>query len=184
MNASPSTIESPATARGIAGVLRRARQGETLSEDDGAAFTGADSSVCREMCAAASEIRDLGKGRVVSFSPKVFIPLTRLCRDFCGYCTFRQDPESASSLYMTPEEVLAVVTAGEKLGCTEALFTLGERPEQRYPAAARWLQDRGYASTLDYLAPCLPAGLGADVADAPRQPRHHEPAGNGLAATL
>lgn len=104
------------------------------------------------MAAVASDLRDRGRGKVVSFSPKVFIPLTRLCRDFCGYCTFRQDPASAAELYMTPEEVLGVAKAGEKLGCTEALFTLGERPEQRYPEAADWLRQRGYGTTLDYLA--------------------------------
>jgi FO synthase len=142
---------SPGTRSGVADVLRRARQISPLSEDDAAALAGADGAACAEMCAVASEIRDQGKGRVVSFSPKVFIPLTRLCRDFCGYCTFRQDPASASSLYMTQEEVLAVARAGEKLGCTEALFTLGERPEQRYPQAAEWLKARGYTSTLDYL---------------------------------
>lgn len=81
----------------------------------------------------------------------MFIPLTRLCRDVCGYCTFRQDPASAEQLYVTPEEVLAVAKAGERLGCTEALFTLGERPEQRYPEARDWLARRGYRTTLDYL---------------------------------
>ena len=103
------------------------------------------------LCRAASLIRDAGKGRTVTFSPKVFIPLTRLCRDFCGYCTFRQAPHEAESLYMSPDEVLAVAEAGERLGCTEALFTLGERPEQRYPEAAEWLRARGYNTTLDYL---------------------------------
>jgi FO synthase len=97
-------------------------------------------------------LRDRGKGRVVTFSPKVFIPLTRLCRDFCGYCTFRQDPASAQRLYMTPEEVLEVARAGQRLGCTEALFTLGERPEQRYTEARQWLAHRGYRTTLEYLA--------------------------------
>lgn len=104
-----------------------------------------------DLCSRASEVRDRGRGRRVSFSPKVFIPLTRLCRDVCGYCTFRQDPASAEQLYVTPEEVLAVAKAGERLGCTEALFTLGERPEQRYPEARDWLARRGYRTTLDYL---------------------------------
>ena len=87
----------------------------------------------------------------MTFSPKVFIPLTRLCRDFCGYCTFRQDPSEAEHLYMSPEQVLEVAKAGERLGCTEALFTLGERPEQRYPEAANWLRQHGYRTTLDYV---------------------------------
>ncbi|MEK7814513.1 MAG: 7,8-didemethyl-8-hydroxy-5-deazariboflavin synthase CofG, partial [Chloroflexota bacterium] len=104
-----------------------------------------------DLCAAAAQLRDQGKGTVVTFSPKVFIPLTRLCRDFCGYCTFRQDPSSAQRLYMSPDEVLEVAREGEKLGCTEALFTLGERPEQRYPQAREWLERRGYRTTLQYL---------------------------------
>ena len=105
----------------------------------------------RPLCRAASLIRDAGRGRTVSFSPKVFIPLTRLCRDFCGYCTFRQAPHETKALYMSPDEVLAVAKAGERLGCTEALLTLGERPEQRYPEAGEWLRGRGYNTTLDYL---------------------------------
>jgi 7,8-didemethyl-8-hydroxy-5-deazariboflavin synthase CofG subunit len=88
---------------------------------------------------------------VVTFSPKVFIPLTRLCRDFCGYCTFRQSPQEADKLFMSLEDVLMVAEAGERAGCTEALFTLGERPEQRYPEAHEWLRIRGYATTIDYL---------------------------------
>ena len=106
------------------------------------------------LCRVASTMRDDGRGRVVTFSPKVFIPLTRLCRDFCGYCTFRQSPDEADGRYMTPEEVLAVARAGQNLGCTEALFTLGERPEQRYPEAKAWLAEHGFSSTLEYLAHC------------------------------
>ena len=103
------------------------------------------------LCSAASHVRDVGKGRTVTFSPKVFIPLTRLCRDFCGYCTFRQAPDEAENLYMSPEQVLDVARAGQRMGCTEALLTLGERPEQRYPEAAQWLTYSGYATTHDYL---------------------------------
>jgi FO synthase len=103
------------------------------------------------VCAGAWTLRVRGKGRAVSVSPKVFIPLTRLCRDTCGYCTFRTDPHSDPRLYMTPEEVLDVARAGSRLGCTEALFTLGERPEQRFPEARRWLASHGHQSTLSYL---------------------------------
>lgn len=104
-----------------------------------------------ELCAEARRIRDRGKGRVISFSPKVFIPLTRLCRDFCTYCTFRQAPQQAKRLYMTPQEVLDVARAGQRAGCREALLVLGERPELRYPEAGSWLQENGYGSTLEYL---------------------------------
>ena len=99
----------------------------------------------------ASRLRDQGKGRILSFSPKVFLPLTQLCRDVCGYCVFRQPPGRGRSPYMSPEEVLAVAREGEKRGCREALLVLGERPEQRYPEARRWLSREGYDSTLEYL---------------------------------
>ena len=134
-------------------LLQAAREGGTVGEDDAAVFAGVEIDSLPDLCSAAAEVRDGGKGTTVTFSPKVFIPLTRLCRDFCGYCTFRQDPTAAAGhLYLTPEEVLEVARAGQRLGCTEALFTLGERPEQRYPEAGDWLKRRGYATTLQYLA--------------------------------
>jgi len=91
-------------------------------------------------------------GYIVTYSPKVFIPLTKLCRDRCGYCTFAQAPAHVESPYMGLDEVMAVAQAGREAGCTEALFTLGERPELRYDEAARWLAARGYQSTVDYVA--------------------------------
>ena len=132
-------------------LLDKARCGEAISEAEAAALAHTGDGEMTDLCAAAAQIRDQGKGKVVTFSPKVFIPLTRLCRDFCGYCAFRQDPASAQRLFMTPEEVLEVARAGQRLGCTEALFTLGERPEQRYPEARDWLERRGYSTTLHYL---------------------------------
>ena len=133
-------------------ILGNAASGASISSEDAYLFDGPDCPPIQELCSAASRLRDSGKGRTVTFSPKVFIPLTHLCRDFCGYCTFRHSPQTAPSLYMTPEEVLKVARAGQRLGCTEVLFTLGERPEQRYPEARQWLADRGYATTLEYLA--------------------------------
>ncbi len=91
-------------------------------------------------------------GHVVTYSPKVFIPLTKLCRDRCGYCTFAQAPAKVSAPYLSLDEVMAIAQAGRDAGCTEALFTLGERPELRYDEAARWLAARGYHSTVDYVA--------------------------------
>jgi len=105
-----------------------------------------------ELVGAAAQVRDRAHGRRVTFSPKVFIPLTRLCRDRCGYCTFATAPARLEAAYLSPEDVLAIARAGAEAGCHEALFTLGERPELRYPAAARWLADHGYDSTVDYLA--------------------------------
>ena len=131
----------------VAGVL----DGREMAVDEALALARSSPDVLNNLCRAASLLRDRGKGRDVSFSPKVFIPLTRLCRDFCGYCTFRQNPSQANRLYVTPEEALEVAQAGQRLGCAEALFTLGERPEQRYPQARQWLADRGHRTTLEYL---------------------------------
>ena len=111
----------------------------------------ADAGHYPALLARASWLRDQGKGRVLSFSPKVFLPLTQLCRDACGYCVFRQPPGRGLFPYMSPEEVLAVAREGEKRGCREALLVLGERPEQRYSEARRWLSQEGYDSTVEYL---------------------------------
>ncbi len=105
-----------------------------------------------ELLARASDRRDRATGTRVTYSPKVFIPLTMLCRDRCGYCTFAQPPARLEKPYLSPDDVLAIARAGAQAGCHEALFTLGERPEQRYPAAADWLAARGYDSTVHYLA--------------------------------
>ena len=130
----------------------RLAAGAVLSDSDALALVGIGEEAMGELCAAAAELRDRGRGNVITFSPKVFIPLTRLCRDFCGYCTFRQSPDEADGLYLTADQVLSVATAGQRLGCTEALFTLGERPEQRYAEASDWLSRNGYRTTLEYLA--------------------------------
>ena len=105
-----------------------------------------------ELQARARAVRDGRTGTRITYSPKVFIPLTMLCRDKCGYCTFAQPPARLESPYLTPDQVLAIARAGAEAGCHEALFTLGERPEDRYPAAADWLAANGYDSTVDYLA--------------------------------
>jgi FO synthase len=105
-----------------------------------------------ELMAEARRIRDGRYGTRVTFSPKVFIPLTMLCRDRCGYCTFAKPPARVSGAYLGPEEVLALARQAAAAGCHEALFTLGERPEERYPAAESWLRAAGFASTVEYLA--------------------------------
>ena len=105
-----------------------------------------------ELSAAAFARARAAHGHVVTYSPKVFIPLTQLCRDRCGYCTFAQAPARLTSPYMSLDEVMEVAKAGRDAGVTEALFTLGERPELRYDEAARWLAARGYRSTVDYVA--------------------------------
>src|SRR3954463_10473828 len=107
-----------------------------------------------ELMAIAAGVRDAGlraAGRpaTITYSRKVFIPLTRLCRDRCHYCTFATVPHRLPAPYLEIEEVLAIAEQGAALGCKEALFTLGDRPEDRWPQARRWLDERGYGSTLD-----------------------------------
>jgi FO synthase len=99
----------------------------------------------------AAGIRDDAHGTRITFSPKVFIPLTMLCRDKCGYCTFAKAPARLEAPYLTPEQVVGIARQGAAVGCHEALFTLGERPEERYPVARDWLAAQGYGSTIDYL---------------------------------
>ncbi len=148
-------LEQDDASSGIPGAVQEALdaalQGDELSPEDCFTLVESDTADLAHLCRAASIIRDRGRGRDVTFSPKVFIPLTHLCRDFCGYCTFRQSPDQTSRLYMTPAEVLDIAAKGAELGCTEALFTLGERPEQRYPEAGEWLNTHGFKTTLDYL---------------------------------
>jgi 7,8-didemethyl-8-hydroxy-5-deazariboflavin synthase CofG subunit len=103
------------------------------------------------LLAAAQAVRARFKPGVVTYSRKVFLPLTNLCRDYCGYCTFRRDPNEPGSHTMTPDEVMAVVRAGERLGCAEALLSLGDKPEQIFPEMRETLRHLGYKSTLHYL---------------------------------
>jgi len=104
-----------------------------------------------DLVTEARSIRDQFHGSVISYSPKVFIPLTSLCRDKCGYCTFARPPARVESAFLPPDDVLAIARDGAAAGCHEALFTLGERPELRYPTAAEWLADHGYADTVEYV---------------------------------
>src|SRR6478672_9771754 len=107
-----------------------------------------------ELCADARTLRDEGHGRLVTYSPKVFIPLTTLCRDVCHYCTFARPPRRGERAYMSIDEVLEIARAGAAAGCHEALFTLGDKPELRYRVAREELAALGCSSTLEYLARC------------------------------
>ena len=100
---------------------------------------------------AASALRDRGRGRRITFSAKVFIPLTTLCRDYCGYCTFRKDPGEPGAFTMTPDQVLALARAGARLGAKEALFSLGDKPEALFPEHRAFLRSVGHRTTLGYL---------------------------------
>src|SRR5215470_5568803 len=104
-----------------------------------------------ELMARAGDLRDGGRGRTVTFSAKVFVPLTTLCRDDCGYCTFRRDPGQPGARTLTPDEVVALVQAGSRLGAKEALFSLGDRPEARFAEHREFLRRHGHRTTLGYL---------------------------------
>src|SRR5690242_2749313 len=151
--------------------LRRAADGRTLDVAEAAVLLtarGSDTtdrnSSLDELLKVAGAVRDAGladAGRpgIVTFSKKVFIPLTRLCRDRCHYCTFATVPSRLPSPYLSMDEVLDIARKGAALGCKEALFTLGDRPEERWPAARAWLDDAGYDDTLSYVRACAIAVL-------------------------
>ncbi|GFG57800.1 FO synthase [Mycolicibacterium murale] len=158
--AQPSS-SNPALRR----VLRRARDGVALNVDEAALALTARGDDLVDLCASAARVRDAGLesegrrgagGRLpVSYSRKVFIPVTHLCRDTCHYCTFVTVPgrlrAAGRGMYMEPDEILEIARRGAQVGCQEALFTLGDRPEARWPEARQWLDERGYDSTLDYV---------------------------------
>lgn len=156
--------DSAPTEASVRRALRRAATGRALDVDEATALLGARGDAFDELLGIAAGIRDAGlreAGRpgVVTYSKKVFIPLTRLCRDRCHYCTFATVPHRLPAPFLDRDEVLAIARAGAAQGCKEALFTLGDRPEERWPAARRWLDERGYESTLDYLRACAVAVL-------------------------
>jgi 7,8-didemethyl-8-hydroxy-5-deazariboflavin synthase CofG subunit len=130
--------------------LGRAREG--LALDRVSAFLLAEQAPLPDLLSAATGVRARGKGTVVTFSKKVFVPLTTLCRDYCSYCTFRKDPGQPGAHFMTPDEVLELAEQGRRAGCKEALFSLGDQPERIFPEAREFLRQQGFTRTLDYLA--------------------------------
>ncbi|MBY6538638.1 bifunctional FO biosynthesis protein CofGH [Rhodococcus sp. BP-349] len=153
--------DSPApTASALRRALRRARDGVVISVDEATTLLHARGDDLTDLCASAARVRDAGllaenRPGTVTYSRKVFIPLTRLCRDTCHYCTFVTVPgklrAEGHGMFLEADEVLDIARRGAELGCKEALFTLGDRPEARWPEAQEWLDARGYDSTLDYL---------------------------------
>ena len=144
--------------------LKRAADGSTLDVTESAVLLHARGEDLDTLLGIASRVReahlaDQNRTGIVTYSRKVFIPLTRLCRDRCHYCTFVTVPGKVESLYLERDEVLEIARAGAAAGCKEALFTLGDRPEERWPQARQWLDERGYDSTLDYVRSCAIAVL-------------------------
>ena len=132
-------------------ILEALRTGRRPTRDEAIALGGAAGEELAALMAVAAERRKAAWGTTVTYSRKVFIPLTNLCRDTCGYCTFAQPPSSPSARLMTPDEVLEVAEAGRRLGCKEALFSLGEKPELRYPEVRQALAVLGYSRLTEYL---------------------------------
>ncbi|HEX3778087.1 MAG TPA: bifunctional FO biosynthesis protein CofGH [Pseudonocardiaceae bacterium] len=152
----PTRPEPAPTDAAMRRALRRARDGAALDVAETTVLLHARGEHLDELLAAAGRVRDAhltaeGRPGIVTYSRKVFIPLTRLCRDRCHYCTFVTVPHRVPDAYLDRDEVLEIARQGAALGCKEALFTLGDRPEERWPAARDWLDARGYSSTVDYL---------------------------------
>ncbi len=161
----PPTTPPTTPANGLRRVLRRARDGVALNVDEAAVAVTARGDELADLCASAARVRDAGLtsagrrgsgGRLpVTYSRKVFIPVTHLCRDTCHYCTFVTVPgrlrASGRGMYLEMDEIVDIARRGAEMGCKEALFTLGDRPEARWPEARQWLDERGYDSTLDYV---------------------------------
>jgi FO synthase len=154
VNVTPEA-KSP-TASAMRRALARARDGKPLDADEATVLLHARGDDLDALLAYAGRTRDAGleaAGRpgIITYSRKVFIPLTRLCRDRCGYCTFATVPHRLEHLYLEPDEVLQIARQGAALGCKEALFTLGDRPEDRWHQAKEWLDAHGYDDTLSYV---------------------------------
>ena len=131
--------------------LREARDRHPLSPEAAVQLLTCADELLPELLATARGLKEQFRPGVITYSRKVFIPLTNLCRDYCGYCTYRRDPGESGAHTMTPDEVLSVAQQGEKLGCTEALFSLGDKPETLFPEMRETLRTLGYRSTLHYL---------------------------------
>ena len=122
-----------------------------LSKSEAIALDGLTGEALTQLCLSATKIREQHWGARITYSRKVFVPLTNMCRDTCSYCTFVKHPDSPQAYIMSAEQVLKVVTDGQKMGCKEVLFSLGEKPERRYPQVKQSLANMGYSSMVDYL---------------------------------
>jgi 7,8-didemethyl-8-hydroxy-5-deazariboflavin synthase CofG subunit len=140
----------PATSLNVDRALQSALDGRRISREQAVLLI--EHAETGDLLSAASSLRQKFKGKIVSYSRKVFIPLTHLCRDYCGYCAFRADPSPNRPAYMTPDEVLEIAERGARAGCKEALFSLGDQPERIFVEAREFLQRLGHSRTLDYLA--------------------------------
>ncbi|MCI0455029.1 MAG: 7,8-didemethyl-8-hydroxy-5-deazariboflavin synthase CofG [Candidatus Dadabacteria bacterium] len=151
-----------APSRRLEEILLKARSGETIDREDALFLMNLDRDEIIFIILAASEVRERGKNKTVTFSKNVFVPLTRLCRDHCGYCTFKIEPEEGE-LFVKPNEVIRVARQGARLGCTELLFVTGDKPELVYSVYRDALRRLGYKTTAEYLAAVSEAGLKENI---------------------
>ena len=151
MNLTATSVNPTNSGSSCSAELSDLQRRSPISRELALRWVGCRDEDLPQLLAAARAAKENFKPGVITYSRKVFLPLTNLCRDYCGYCTFRRDPGQPGAHTMTPEEVLAVAHAGENLGCTEALFSLGDKPELLFPEMRDTLRHLGYKSTLHYL---------------------------------
>ena len=151
LKAIASHLSTTVLTTGIETYLREVRSGRPVSCDSAIQLLHCDRDVLPELLSTARFLKEQYQPGVITYSRKVFLPLTNLCRDYCAYCTYRRDPDQPGAHTMSPDEVLQVARQGEALGCTEALFSLGDKPEAEFPEMRQLLRKRGYRSTLHYL---------------------------------
>ena len=135
----------------IYSILEKVAAGEELTAPDGYRLLECREGETGELLRMAGDVRDRAKGRTVTYSRKIFLPITNLCRDRCSYCTFRKDPNDPDAWTMTPDDIDDVLRRGKENGCKEALMCLGDRPEEAFPQYRRTLAGFGYRTTVDYV---------------------------------
>ncbi|GJM16778.1 MAG: 7,8-didemethyl-8-hydroxy-5-deazariboflavin synthase subunit CofG [Thermodesulfobacteriota bacterium] len=146
----------------LSAILNKAESGEVIDRDEALYLVNIEKDEIPYLLLTASKLRDSGKGKILTYSKNVFVPLTQICRNRCGYCTFKYEP-GEGALFMSPDEVVDLAKKGAELGCTELLFVTGDKPELKYPVYKEALQKLGYETTADYLIAMGEAGLKENI---------------------
>ncbi len=146
----------------LSAILNKAESGEVIDRDEVLSLVNIEKDEIPYLLLTASKLRDAGKGKILTYSKNVFVPLTQICRNKCGYCTFKYEP-GEGALFMSPDEVVDLAKKGAELGCTELLFVTGDKPELKYPVYREALNKLGYETTADYLIAMGEAGLKENI---------------------
>jgi len=157
---SESLLNGPSKRLSV--ILEKAESGEVINLEEALYLVDIDKDEIPYLLLTASKLRDSGKGKILTYSKNVFVPLTQICRNKCGYCTFKYEP-GEGALFMSPEEVVDMAKKGAELGCTELLFVTGDKPELKYPVYREALKKLGYDTTADYLIAMGEAGLKENI---------------------